>query len=176
MQLLNNFDFERTLLRHFVLLNDKEKEMVRKWRNSKNLKKWFFQKKTISQDEHLKFIENLKTDKKKGYWLVILKPDLAFGVIYLNKINIKSKFAQLGLYANPDKHIAGAGNLLMDSIFNLAFEKLCLKSLQLVVFRENLRAIKLYGRWGFKKDNKSEKKLRHQNINHDNVFFMSISK
>jgi len=149
LKLLQNFDFERTYLRHFCFLNAAEKEMVRNWRNDERISKWFLKRKKISQEEHQAFINNLRSDDKNGYWLVFLKPDTPAGVIYLNKIDMKNSEAHLGIYANPEIHISGAGDILMESIFKLTFDMLQLGKLRLTVFKDNVRAIRLYEKWKF---------------------------
>jgi len=173
---INNFDFDKILLRHFVFLNDAEKEMVRNWRNNKNIRKWFLHSAPITRKEHNHFIQNLKTDERNGHWLVVIKPDTPAGVVYLNRISIDESEAHLGLYANPERHIPGAGDILMGSILKLAFENLKLNTLRLSVLKDNLRAIRLYERWNFITNQTIINKTRSDAVFQDRLLTMSFKK
>ena len=126
-------------LKNFINLNEYEKNLVLKWRNSKNVQKWMHTK-NISLKEHLEFIENLKDSKSKNYFLV-LDDKSYLGVIYLVE-------NYLGLYANPDKK--GVGDLLLKQIIDFAFKQKNLPLIKAEVFKDNLRAIKLYKKHKFK--------------------------
>jgi UDP-4-amino-4,6-dideoxy-N-acetyl-beta-L-altrosamine N-acetyltransferase len=54
----------------------------------------------------------------------------------------------LGLYANPKRK--KVGDLLLQQIITFAFDVKKLFSLKAEVFKENLSAVKLYERFGFK--------------------------
>ena len=62
-------------LKNFIHLTNKEKKMVRNWRNSKKIRAHMYTDYLISQREHRNFLNNLKNDRKNFYWLVKDKKD-----------------------------------------------------------------------------------------------------
>lgn len=122
----------------FTTLNLDELKLVLQWRNHKNISQ-FMLNKSIEFKEHLNFIERLKKDKNKKYFL-LYKAKEAFGVIYFTKITKTS--CEFGLYAKPN--LKGVGQILMDEIKKYAFENLRVKNLKACVFKDNEKALKLY--------------------------------
>ncbi|MCV3492586.1 UDP-4-amino-4,6-dideoxy-N-acetyl-beta-L-altrosamine N-acetyltransferase [Campylobacter lari] len=129
------------MLKNFIDLNEFEKEFVLKYRNDKNINK-FMKNKNITHEEHLNFIQNLKNDCTKRYFLVY-KSDQAIGVI--DFINITINSCEFGLYGIKK----GVGNLLMEEIKNYAFNVLKMQNLNACVFKENIKALNLYLKHGF---------------------------
>ncbi|NPA10881.1 MAG: UDP-4-amino-4,6-dideoxy-N-acetyl-beta-L-altrosamine N-acetyltransferase [Epsilonproteobacteria bacterium] len=121
----------------FYDLNEKEKNMVLKWRNSPEVSK-YMNTKEISLKEHSQFIESLKNNLQKHYFLA-KEHNKYIGVIYLNG-------NEIGLYKNPDlKHV---GSKLLNELLRIGFEKY--DTLYLEVFNFNTKAINLYKKFGFK--------------------------
>lgn len=123
---------------NFIHLSEEEKKLVLGWRNSPKIS-LYMHSKEISLQEHFDFIESLKGNQKKSYFLVRYDSK-NIGVIYLI-----DDF--LGLYANPD--LKGIGKILLSEIINFAFETKKLLSLKAEVYKENEKAIKLYEKFGF---------------------------
>ena len=127
-----------------------------------------FNQDEITLDDHLKYINSLKTRDDRLYFLV-KKDTKAIGVIDFININIDEKTAEFGIYANPD--LKGVGSMLMESIINYAFKELNLKTLKAEVFEENSAGIKLYNRYNFIKTGEKEfnnKKLVCMELNNEN--------
>ena len=135
----------------FTEMNLEEKKLVLSWRNHRNIKKWMYDKKDISLQNHLKFINTLKDNNSKKYMLV-KNDDLYVGVIDFIDIDFIKKECEFGLYANPN--LKGLGSSLMQVIVYYAFNILKINLLKAEVFINNLKAINLYQRYGFKEINK----------------------
>jgi UDP-4-amino-4,6-dideoxy-N-acetyl-beta-L-altrosamine N-acetyltransferase len=143
-----DYECDGKFLKNFINLNDNEKELVRRWRNYDNIRKWMFSDKIIAQEEHLAFINRLQNDTKNAYWLV--KDDERYmGVVYLNKIDRMNKNAFLGIYTNPENNIKGTGSSLIKCIKKLSFEIAGFHALKLEVLVNNEKAIYLYKKMGF---------------------------
>ena len=141
---------------NFVELGDQQKELVRQWRNHADISKWMRTDHIISSDEHLAFIERLKSDKKNVYWLVNDNGQ-EIGVIYLSNINFENSTAYLGIYANP--YLSGVGAKLIGILKELSFNVLGLSGLKLEVMENNLRAINFYKKHGFVLENKKNEQI-----------------
>lgn len=147
----------------FTELDSDQKAMVLEWRNSESVSKYTHTKQ-ITFDEHLSFIEDLKTLEDKKYFLV--KNDSAnLGVINLTHIDKKEKSSELGLYKNPFCTHKGVGSLLLRTIITYGYDILKLQKLKLEVYKDNIAAIKLYKRFGFQEvSNKNDKDLLYMEI------------
>ena len=131
---------------NFIDLSLEEKKMILKWRNHSNIRKFMRNKEIIPLENHLKYIESLKNSKYKKYFLV-KELNEYIGTIDFTEIDLDKKEAHLGLYAKPN--LRGVGDILMNSIIDYAFNFLGVKVLKLEVLKDNIKAIKLYKRFGF---------------------------
>ncbi|PIF03811.1 MAG: UDP-4-amino-4,6-dideoxy-N-acetyl-beta-L-altrosamine N-acetyltransferase [Arcobacter sp.] len=131
---------------NFIDLTSDEKNMILKWRNNLEIRKYMYNQKEIGLDEHLAFIENLKNSKDKLYFLV--KDNKTYiGVIDFTQI-ITNESLHMGVYANPD--LKGNGKKLLKSVIGYSFNILNVKKIYSEVLKDNLRAFNLYVKFGFK--------------------------
>ncbi|MEN3027940.1 MAG: UDP-4-amino-4,6-dideoxy-N-acetyl-beta-L-altrosamine N-acetyltransferase [Aquificaceae bacterium] len=114
----------KVLLKNFVNLTQEEKEMVRRWRNHPEVRKWMYTDHEISKEEHEEFIESLKKDKRNYYYLVYKGKD-PIGVLTLTRVDFRNHNAYFGIYANPEEKVHGAGIALGKSAIALAFDVAC---------------------------------------------------
>lgn len=89
----------RVSLLNFTKLSDELLLMILGWRNSPSVAK-FMQDKHISKQRHFEFVELLKSDKTREYFLVEQGGEY-IGVISF--VGIGKADCELGVYANPDK-------------------------------------------------------------------------
>lgn len=147
---------------NFTQLNDTDKIEILQWRNSIDIKKWMYNTQDISKNDHLKFIESLKTDNKKQYFL-LLKQNIKVGVVYFT--DITTQCCKFGLYSSPK--VNKVGKILMDAICQYAFHSLGVHKLIAEVFSDNLKAINLYKQYDFKK-------VSTKTINNKTVILMEL--
>jgi len=126
---------------NFIQTNDKEKELILKWRNSDEVRQWMVNKSIITLEEHYNYIDSLK-DKKDKLCFLVKEEENYLGIVEFDEIDAKSAF--FGLNANSDTKIKGVGRILENISIYIAKELLGLKKLKLYVFNNNKRAIRLY--------------------------------
>jgi UDP-4-amino-4,6-dideoxy-N-acetyl-beta-L-altrosamine N-acetyltransferase len=131
---------------NFIDISSEEKKMVLSWRNHQDIRKWMINKKEISLEEHLNYINSLYTKNDRVYFLV-KESNEYIGVVDLTNI-VEKEFAEFGIYAKPD--CIGVGSKLMRTIVDYAFKILKLKKLIANVYINNEKAIKLYKKFNFK--------------------------
>ena len=134
-------------LQNFTELSKEKQLEILKWRNHTNVRKWMYSSDLISQQDHFLFIEKLKTDYSKRYFLVS-KENEEIGVISFTNINQQDTY--LGLYANPYSKIPGIGKVLITISIDYALNILKVKFLKLEVLSINEKAINLYKKFNFK--------------------------
>ena len=143
------------ILKKFQDLSLKEKKEVLNWRNHPEIRKWMIDKSEISLKNHLNFIDNMPENK-----IYLKVKDL--GVVNFKILNEK---VELGLHKNPYKN--KVGNDLLKMAVDYAFNELKAKKIILYVFEDNLKAINLYKKFGFreidKKDNILKMELENEN-------------
>jgi len=132
-------------LLNFTSLDKKLLKMILSWRNDPFIKQWMFTTQNIKLEDHLRFVESLKKNSSKLYFLVQQNENY-IGVIDFCDITPNS--AIMGVYKNPQ--ISGIGKQLLDIIKNYAFEILEINTLYSEVFEKNTQALKLYKSFGFK--------------------------
>lgn len=169
-KLKKDITYKNIILKNFLNLDEKEREMVRRWRNNSTIREWSYSNCIITIKEHQDFIMKLEKDIRNSYWLVSRK-DEYIGVVSLNRIDLKNKNAYLGIYSNPS--LKGVGNLLMDCLKGIAFNMARLHTLKLEVIEENKKALKFYKNSGFKKEGKL-KDYVSKNGNYKDVIIMGI--
>ncbi len=130
---------------NFVDLSLAQKRMVLSWRNNPDIKKWMYTQDDIKEEDHLNFIDSLRTREDKKYFLV-RKGETEIGVIDFNDIQKDSCI--MGIYSNPN--ISGVGKLLIEEIINYGFNILKVEKIFSEVFKKNERGINLYKKYGFK--------------------------
>jgi len=149
INLKQNFDLGEAALKNFINLTSDEKEMVRQWRNDPEVKKWMYSDHIISQAEHNDFIESLKSNNSKYFWLVRNKDNDDLGVISFLRVDFESKGAYFGIYGNPESKVPGLGRLFDRLAKKLAFDILNFKILKLEVIEDNKGVINLHKKMGF---------------------------
>lgn len=150
------------LFKNFTELNKIEKLQVLSWRNDPNIRIWMHNEQIIEEDSHFSFIESLKNNSQKLYFLVSLE-NKNIGVVYFTDITQNS--AELGIYTNPD--IKGFGKLLLNEICCYGFNKLKVEKLYAQVIENNIKAINLYNSFNFKQ-------IKKETINNKTILFMEL--
>ncbi len=166
--LRRDIDFGEVKFANFINLSDNEKEMIRNWRNSDEIRKWMFTDHIISKEDHLNFIENLRKDGANFYWMVIAD-DKPIGVVSFQKVDFKNRSGYLGIYSTEK----GIGRLIMKYLLHLWFELTQMRILKCEVLEGNKHAYNFYKNAGFMEED-IVRFIRKENIN-KKVILMSIS-
>lgn len=103
----------------FANLNDDEKTMVWQWRNHESIRQWMNNKDVIKIEDHLIFLNDLKSDTTKKYW-VIKRKNKYIGVYSI--VNLKDKIGEGGYYIAPELHNYNLGVEFCYFTFNFLFD------------------------------------------------------
>lgn len=144
-------------LLNFTSLDKEHLKMILSWRNDPFVKQWMFTSNEIKLEDHFKFVESLKTNTTKKYFLVEQNGNY-IGVI--DFCNITQESTTMGVYKNP--LVYGVGAILLETIIDYAFKKLGVTAIYSEVFEENIKALTLYKSFGF--EQYSNKFINHKNV------------
>ncbi len=150
INLKKNFKFEKISLINFTNLTAEENEMIRNWRNEESIRNWMFSDHIITKEEHMQFLNRLKSDNKNFSWL-IRNNDSYLGVLNFNQVNFKHRNAYFGFYVNPNIKLPGIAVLIDRIAIKLAFEVTGLHTIKLEALGGN-KVIKLHRKLGFKEE------------------------
>lgn len=149
---------ENIQLLNFIDLKPEEKEMILKWRNNPKIRMWMYNQDEIKLEEHLNFIESLKSRKDKLYFLV-KKEEEFIGVIDFTQL-VEKKSVHMGIYSNLN--LKGNGKILLNKIIDYSFNYLKVEKIFSEVFVENEKAYSLYKNFNFK--DISEKTVNNKKV------------
>ena len=155
--------------------DDAEIELVRNWRNSDNIRKYMYNDYIITKTEHQNWIKKLKTEDSNKAWLIKYdkKP---VGLIYLSNIDNKNKNTDWGFYiADESVRGKGVGSHSLRKLMNYVFEEMGFNKMHTKVLGNNPIAMKLYEKFGFRKEEGFKDKLLRDGKYID-VFSMGILK
>ncbi len=158
---------EITLI-NYIDLTDEEKIDVLTMRNHPEIQKWMYTQSAISQEAHLKYIDALKDDTSKRYFLVRWQ-EKTVGTINFKEIDPEQKSVVFALYSNPFDATPGVGRVLEEISIRYAFDILGLDVLMLEVFATNKQVINLHKKYGFIQTGT-------KNINGQEVLCMQLNK
>jgi UDP-4-amino-4,6-dideoxy-N-acetyl-beta-L-altrosamine N-acetyltransferase len=143
-------NFGEITLINFTELDENDLRFVLKMRNHPEIKKWMYNQNDITEEQHLDFVEMLRSNQQMKYFIVRQNENI-IGSINFTNFNYLHSEADFGLYANPFLSITGAGRILEETAISYAKNLLELIYLNLEVFEENKKVINLHKKYGFTK-------------------------
>ena len=126
------------VFKNYVDLTTDEAIEVLKCRNDIEVRKWMTSTEEIPLENHLKFIESLKTSEKNFYWAVYLKDKFLGG---FSIVEMDDYRASSGIFLNPQYIGTGIGIQIAIISGDFVFLHLGMKSLYSVVQKNNKNAI-----------------------------------
>ena len=145
---INSDKFGELELHNYNILDIDEKIFVLDMRNHPDIMKWMHNSSDISKNTHLTFINKLKGDVSRLYFLVKQQGKIIGSINFTNIV--RPHYVELGIYTNPFDRLKGSGNVLEEAANYFAFEELRVNKLRLEVFSHNKRAINFYNTRGYK--------------------------
>jgi len=148
-------------------------ELVRNWRNSKQVSQYMYTNHHITKEEHQQWMENLRTSNTARTWIIKFdgKP---VGIASLSNIDWKNKITEWGFYISDESTRGrGIGSATLYKLMSYVFDKMNFNKMGTIVLENNHVAMNLYEKFGFKKEGKLKQKLVRDGIYID-VILMGI--
>lgn len=142
----------------FRLVSIEDSEFILEIRKNPQLNRYISET-NITVKEQIKWIEKYKQreKQKKEYYYLIIYNKIKYGTLRI--YNIKNNKAVWGSWILKPERPEGLAVFSACESFKICFEKLGLEKIFLEVNKENLKAIYLYEKMGFKKINEDEKEI-----------------
>ena len=145
-----------------------------KWLNNPKVNKFIGEesRKKTSLKKQEKWFKNYKKDKNKKFFTICdgLKP---IGFMGLSNISKANKNADVFIAIGDDDYRGkGVGRFAMEYLIEYGFKKLKLHKINLGVVKENLPAVKLYKKLGFKIEGNMKEEFFSEGKFHD---FLSMA-
>ena len=137
-------------------LQDKDAPFMLEWMHDPEIQKRFKKDMmTASEDDALRFIklsreENINKTGSSLHCAIVNENDEYLGTVSLKDIDYISKTAEFAITLRTKMHGNGYGYIATDLMLRKGFEELGLHRVFLNVYANNLAAIRLYEKSGFK--------------------------
>ncbi len=142
---------EKTYLRK---INKEDTSNIIRWRNSSNVKKYFFIQDDLTKEQHYWWLENkVNTGEVAQFIIVDKETNSDVGTVFLKDIDKKNMKAEYGIFIGDEKARGkGIGTEAAKLICSYGFKDLCLHRIFLRVFAGNTQAKNSYIKAGFKEE------------------------
>jgi UDP-4-amino-4,6-dideoxy-N-acetyl-beta-L-altrosamine N-acetyltransferase len=135
-------------------------EKVREWRNSEAVRKYMYNAHYIGEDEHMKWFESLKSENKVRKVWVIFYENVPVGVVNLTCIDYENKITDWGFYIGETAYRGlGIGSITLYRLMEYVFDKIDFHKMYTSVLENNLDALNLYKKFGFKEEGRLRKHI-----------------
>lgn len=156
-----------------IPLRKKYLEFIRQVRNDSQINKYLFTNVYISKEEQERWYKQ-RYLKDKNYLIFIAcdnQTPIGYGqIVHIDNLNYS---CELGFCIKPEFQGKGYGKALVDKLVKHAFKILKMHRIYLEVFADNEKALKLYEKYGFKKEGILRDKILKNGVFKD-VLIMSI--
>jgi UDP-4-amino-4,6-dideoxy-N-acetyl-beta-L-altrosamine N-acetyltransferase len=142
-----------TAFRLVPLVNlDTESQMkVRDIRNEEGVRKWMYTDHPIGANEHLSWINRLKTDERQIVFVILDQDNDPRGVVSVNAIDHFHRKADWAYYLTQNAR-GGLGSAVEFSFINFVFESLGIDKLNCEVIAGNDSVVKLHKKFLFEEE------------------------
>ncbi len=135
-----------------VDITEEDLELIRQWRNSKEVSQYMYTSDEITSEQQKKWFEKIKSDPSQKYWL-IKYDEKKLGLASLYNIKQNFKHCSWAFYlGNTNVRGAGIGSKVEYNILSYVFETMKFNKLMCEVFIFNDKVIQMHKKFGFKQE------------------------
>lgn len=132
-------------------IEEKDLEIVLKWRNSERIRCNMYSDHLITMDEHIRWFLRLQ-QKRDAIYSIFEYKHCPVGVVYLTDLDSKNNKCSWGFYLGEEQLPSGIGSIMGLLGLELAFEKLEFHKVCGEVFAFNLSSINFHKKLGFSQE------------------------
>ena len=142
------------------IIEEKDLEIIRNWRISKDIRDSFEDKTIISKLQQQKWYEKISLDNSQ-YFFIAENNNESFGVLNIQNIKFKHRTATVGWYFIKEKNVS---SLIIQSVMLLldyAFDELNIRKIYSDVLETNNSALSFNSKIGFEVEGIRKKHIFH---------------
>lgn len=151
-------------------IEEKDLELVFKWRNLNNIRVYMLQDQLITWQEHCNWFENLKNREDKKIFLFYLREN-PVGIISFSDINIDQRDCSWGFYIGDSSAPKGAGSLMAFYGIEYMFSTHALYKINSKVIEFNEASLRFHQHLKFAYTETLKKSLYRDNKHYDLMLF-----
>lgn len=137
---------------NFVNIEEKDLEMIRKWRNSPEVAQYMYTDDEITPGQQEEWLKKIGKEKNNRYWIIEFQGK-KLGLVYLNNIDYTNSKCHWGFYlGDTSLRGKGIGAKVEYQLLNYVFEELQLNKLYGEVFSFNEKVVQMHERFGFRRE------------------------
>jgi len=130
--------------------SDELQKKVREWRNKETVRHAMLNQNFITEEDHVQWLKNLKTDESRKFWIVFFD-DVPIGSIYLQNIHYEELSSEWGFYIGEDEfRNRGLGKQILKKMMKIFFDEMGFKLLITKVLSNNDIALGIYKKFHFR--------------------------
>ena len=127
-------------------------EIMRNWRNSKEVKTHMYTDTCITPQQQEKWYKNIKARNDERHWVITSNGD-PVGVVNLKDIDFHHKTAEWAFYiGNTEHRNTGAATLIEYKLLEYVFLEMKLHKLNCAVLDFNNKVINMHKKFGFQQE------------------------
>ncbi len=123
-------------------------ELLRQWRNSKEISTYLRKIEPISTEQQIRWYEDYLTEEGIYFWAIVEGHDVIGALAIYDICGDRAEIGKI-MIGNPDARGKGYGYLSLILAMKCGFEMLELDSYYLFVHEKNIAALKTYRKAGF---------------------------
>ena len=161
-------------LKLLTTLSLEQQLKIREIRNQASVRSAMYSEQEIGLNEHLEWVNKLKSDKKKIVFAVLNEQSNSIGVVGIKALDMLNKKADWELYLDKNER-GGLGAALEYNLIEYVFNVLGIEKLNCEVIETNESVVKLHKKFFF-----IEEGFRKENIERNGkrigVYFLGLTK
>jgi UDP-4-amino-4,6-dideoxy-N-acetyl-beta-L-altrosamine N-acetyltransferase len=134
---------------NILLSSVEEQKEIREWRNDLEVRKYMYNTEIITEEEHLKWLDSLKTRKDTDVFYVLYEGK-KIGIASVNQLDLKNKICEWGLYFNNNiERGKGIGKLVEKEFIKYMFDNYDIDKINCGVLSNNLKVVEMHKKFGW---------------------------
>lgn len=129
-------------------LEEKDKNLIRNWRNSDHVRNHMYQDHFISLTEHDLWFKKI-LHNYHDYYRLFMMNDFPLGLICANQVDLSNSKCYWGFYLGELNTPAGMGSILEFFALSFLFEELNMRKICGEVLASNTKVLHLHKKFGF---------------------------
>ena len=135
-----------------VEVKEKDIELIRNWRNSKEVAAYMYSEEIISSEQQKNWFKKIQEDRTSKYWIIDFN-NKPLGLASLTKINLTLNSCYWAFYlGDTSVRGAGIGGKVEYNVLKYVFEEMNLNKLRCEVFVFNDKVIRMHEKFGFRRE------------------------